>query len=479
MKGKLIISFITIFLGFCAVGLSQNIRIVLGPDNIALNQAFTIAVEVQNDRIKNIGNFPEIPGFQRVGQSSSSSTNIINGQYSMSQSVIQNYVPQQEGTFQIPPFTININGEAINSPGKKVTVGPPIQQRQHDPFAYDPFEDFFGKREPQEFIDVNEDAYLALSVDKNEVYVGEGFTATLGLYVAVTNEAEMQWPSDISEQLAEIKKKLTPANCWEENFKISDLNAESVEVKSKRYRKYNLFQAEYYPLNNEPINFPALTFNMIKYKVAKNPSFFSRTRQADKKEFTTRPRTVRVKNLPEHPLKNQVPVGKYRLSEVISSEKLSTGQSFTYDFTVQGEGNISAITNPTIRASPDFDFYPPNVKQNINRANGKVTGSKGFSFYGIPNEPGQFDLGDYISMVYFDPDKEKYDTLRSNFTLVAIGESKKNVAISSNDLGSFYDIIDIENNDLRGINHGAIIRIAANILIVILLGLTVFLLIKK
>ncbi|MDZ7608816.1 MAG: BatD family protein [Cyclobacteriaceae bacterium] len=479
MKGKLVLSFITIFLGFCAVGFSQNIRIVLGPDNIALNQAFTISVEVQNDRIKNMGNFPEIPGFQRAGQSSSSSTNIINGQYSMSQSVIQNYLPQQEGTFQISPFTINVNGEAINSPGKKVTVGPPIQQRQHDPFAYDPFEDFFGRREPQEFIDVSEDAYLALSVDKNEVYVGEGFTATLGLYVAVTNEAEMQWPSDISEQLAEIKKKLTPANCWEENFKISDLNAESVEVNSKRYRKYNLFQAEYYPLNNEQVNFPTLTFNMIKYKVAKNPSFFSRTRQADKKEFTTRPKTVRVKNLPEHPLKNQVPVGKYRLNEVISSEKLSTGQSFTYDFTVQGEGNISAITNPIIRTSPDFDFYPPNVQQSINRANGKVTGSKSYSYYGIPNEPGQFDLGDYISMVYFDPDKEKYDTLRSNFTIVAIGESKKNVTISSNDLGSFYDIIDIESNDLRAINQGGIIRTAANILIVILLGLTVFLLIKK
>ncbi len=478
MKGKHILSLLTIFLGFCAAGFSQNIRIVLGPDNIALNQAFTITVEVQNDRIKNIDNFPELPGFQRVGQSSSSSTNIINGQYSMSQSIIQNYVPQSEGTFQIPAFTMTINGQAFNSPGKRVTVGPPIQQQQ-DVFSYDPFEEFFGRREPQEFVDINEDAYLALTVDKDQVYVGEGFTATLGLYVAVSNEAEMGWPTDISEQLADIKKKVTPANCWEENFKIADLAAESLEINKKRYRRYKLFQAEFYPLNNEPISFPELSFSMIKYKVAKNPSFFSRTRQADKKVFSTKPKTVKVKNLPEHPLKNQVPVGRYKLNEAISSQKLATGQSFTYDFTVQGEGNISSITNPAVKTSSDFDFYPPNVKQNINRANGKVSGTKSFSFYGIPNEPGRFNLGEYISLVYFDPEKEKYDTLKSKYSVFTTGESKKNVAISSNDLGSFYDIIDIESNDLVKLGNAGFIRLLANILILALLGISVFLLIKK
>jgi len=90
MIGKRILILITILFGFCAKNFSQNIQIILGPDNIALNQAFTITVEVQNDRIKSIDNFPEIPGFNKVGQSTSSSTNIINGQYSTTQSIIQN-----------------------------------------------------------------------------------------------------------------------------------------------------------------------------------------------------------------------------------------------------------------------------------------------------------------------------------------------------------------------------------------------------
>ena len=480
MIGKNTLILITILFGFCAEIYGQNVRIILGPDKIALNQAFTITVEVQNDRIRNIDKFPEIPGFDRVGQSSSSSTNIINGQYSSTYSIIQNYIPTEEGTIVIKPFSIEVDGKSIKSPGKRVTVGPAVQQqRRYDPFSYDPFEEFFGRRQPQEYIDVKEDAFLALTVDKEEVYVGEGFTVTLGLYVSATNQATLDWPTDLSEQLAEIKKDITPANCWEENFKITNLAREPVEINNKRYGHYKLFQASFFPLNTDPINFPSVPLNMIKYKVAKNPSFFGRSSKADSKLFKTSPKKVAVKELPDHPLKDKVPVGKYFLDEEISEESLSTGQSFTYQFTVQGEGNISAIDVPNVVESADFDFYPPNIRQNINRSNNKVRGSKNFNYYAIPNEPGEFDLKDYVSLVYFDPYEEKYDTLQSNISVTVTGESKKNVSISSNDLGTFYNTIDIENNKLENLNQGGLVRMIANIIILILLAVTVYFVFKK
>jgi hypothetical protein len=480
MIRKSITIFITIFLGICVQIFAQNVKIILGPDEIAMNQAFTITVEVQNDRIRDIEGFPEIEGFNRVGQSQSSSTNIINGQYSTTQSIIQNYVPLNEGKIVIKPFSMMVNGQVIQSPGKTVTVGPPIQQqRRYDPFSYDPFEEFFGRREPQEFVEVKEDAFLALTLDKDEVYVGEGFTATLGLFVAVSNRAHLEWPSDISEQIAGIKKKITPSNCWEENFKITNLDAESLEINGKRYRHYKLYQSSFFPLNDEPIVFPSISFSMIKFKEARTRTFFGRSKQPDNIEFNTRRKEVTVKNLPPHPLKDQVPVGKYFLSEEISNKELNTGQSFTYNFTVQGEGNISAIDIPALKASEEFEFYPPNIQQKITRANNKVRGSKSFNYYAIPKEPGEYDLGEYISMVYFDPNEASYDTLKSNFRIVATGESKKNVSISSNDLGSFYNLIDLESNQLENASNENLIKWLANIFIVIMLGLTIFLIIKK
>ena len=178
-------SLFTLFLAWAGLTFAQAqaIQIVLGPDEIGENQSWTITVSIQNDKFKSHDYvFPEIYGFRKRGTSSQSQTSIINGQVSSSQSVTMTYLPTKQGTYTVQAFRMNINGQAINSPGKKVKVGPPVQT-QRDPFTYDP-NDFFGKNNATEFVDIKEDAFLAVSTNKSEVYVGEGFTTTLSFYVA-------------------------------------------------------------------------------------------------------------------------------------------------------------------------------------------------------------------------------------------------------------------------------------------------------
>jgi hypothetical protein len=129
---------------------------------------------------------------------------------------------------------------------------------------------------------------------------------------------------------------------------------------------------------------------MIKFKVAKNPSFFGQNRQEDFKTFYSKPKNVKVKELPPHPLRDEVSVGNYRLDEKISSNVIKTGESFQYEFNVYGEGNISAIEKPAIFNNGSFDFYEPNIRQNTNRQNNLVTGTKSFGYFVIPKEPGSY-----------------------------------------------------------------------------------------
>lgn len=469
----------TVFLlpGFKA--LAQQVSIQLGPDQIGLNQVYTITITVENDQLKSYSGFPEIPGFSKRGTSSSSSTNIINGRVSSKQSIIQNYMPGSEGVFVIPSFTMEINGQEVNSPGKTVKVGPAVEQQTRDPFSIDPFDNFFNRQsEPQEFVDIEEDAFLALTTDKDEVYIGEGFTMSLAFYVAEDNRAPLQF-YEPAKQLSEILKEIKPANCWEENFNIDNLNGEPVTVNNKRYSQYRIYQATYYPLNQDTINFPQVAFKMIKYKVAKNPSFFGRSRVEDFKTYYAKPKVVYIKNLPPHPLRDRVSVGNYRLKEEISSQSLNTGKSFNYSFMVFGEGNISAIARPEIVSDRHFEFYPPNIRQNINRGNNRVTGDKTFNYYIIPNEPGEFDLSDYFEWVFFNPETEKYDTLRSDLTVQVTGESKRNNQILSNDMGSFYDQIEIENNQLKAMHRDEWMKTFANLFILIMLGAAIYLVFKK
>lgn len=459
---------------------AQQLKVELGKGEIALNEPFTITFTVENANLKDYSGFPEIDGFVKRGTSSSSSTNFINGKRSYSQSITQNYIARAEGVYELKSFSIRVNGQLVKINGKKIKVGPAKQRRRsYDPFGSDPFEDFFGRNNsPQEFVDVEADAFLALTTDKSSVYLGEGFTVTIAFYVSAKNRAELSF-HELGTQLPEIIKEIKPSNCWEENFEIGNITGEPVEINGQRYSQFKIYQATYYALNTETINFPAVDLEMIKYKVAKNPTFFGRNRQENIEKFTSKPKTVTIKELPPHPLKERVSVGNYKLKESVSSDELQTGESFNYSFNITGEGNISAIHEPAFPSDDNFDFYPPNVRQDINKGNGKVRGVKSFGFYGIPNEPGTFNMGDYFSWVYFNTAKEEYDTLKSELVLVVSGESKKNESISSTDMGSFYDTIELKNNNLFALNESDFYKTLANIGIVLMLALAAFVIFRK
>lgn len=462
--------------GGSALAQTANIKVELGPDEIGENQVWTITITVFNERLKSYDNFPEIEGFRKRGTSTQSQTSIVNGQISSSQGVVMTYMPIRQGTFTIPSFKMKVNEQSVDVVGKKVKVGAPAQNRSNDPFRNlfdnDPARDLFGRSEP-EFVDVKEEAFLALTTSKDQVYVGEGFTCTLSFLVADNNRAPMQF-YDLGRQLSEILKKMKPANCWEENFNIENIEGESIEIGGKGYTQYKIYQAAFFPLNNAPVEFPSVGLEMIKYKVAKNPSFFGQNRQEDYKTFYSKTKKVTVKDLPPHPLKDVVAVGDYRMDERLNEVHLNTGQSVNYDFNVYGEGNISSVEKPSIKTDDNFDFYEPNVKQSINRDQGRVTGSKSFSYFMIPKEPGSYDLGNYFQWVFFNPSSKKYDTLRSKQVVTVSGESRKNHAIESTDLGTFYDQIANADNTLLSSNQTKWLTIAANMLVALVLGFSVF-----
>ncbi len=463
--------------------LGQEATIQLGPKEIGENQAWTITLTVSNERLKSYENFPEIKGFQMRGTSSSSSTQIINGQVSSSQSITMTYVPLGQGTISVPAFTMTVNGKKVSSPGTVVKIGPPIKrQRSRDPFRSlfdnDPFDSFRNRGGETEFVDIDEDAFLALIVNKNDIYVGEGVTASLSFYVAENNKAPLQF-HELGKQLSGILKDIRPENCWEENFNIENINGESVEIRRKRYTQYKIYQGTFYPLNAEDITFPRVGLEMIKFKVAKNPSFFGQNRKEDFKTFYSKPRVVKVKELPAHPLKDLVAVGDYHLDENINTRSMESGQSFSYNFNIYGEGNVSAVNKPTIPEDDNFDFYEPNVTQNVNRRAGRVAGSKAFSYFGIPKEPGTYNLGDYFQWVFFNPQTEKYDTLKSSQVITVSGESKKNESIQSNDLGSFYDQIEFADNKLVRTDRFEWVQLFANLLILVMLATSAVILFKK
>jgi hypothetical protein len=372
----------------------------------------------------------------------------INGQVSNETSIIQNYMPDKEGTITLPPFVMKINGQSVRSPGAKIVVGPPADNRASDPFAYDPFEDFFGK--PGEGTDGKTDAFFSIQSNKKEIWAGEGITITISFFVADDNQAELNF-YDVGNQLANIVKRIKPENCWEENFGIEEIIPRKVRLGKKGYTEYRIYQSTLFPIVAKDLQVPALTLNMMQYK---GGAGFGRAGREEIKPFYSKPLQIKVKPLPPHPMRGNVSVGTFTLVDKPGRKQVALNQGLGLDVSISGEGNISYVPEPQVVKSALLDVYPPNTQQTIQRANGKVSGEKVFSYLLVPRERGDFNLRNTFFWVFFNTKTGQYDTLRPQSTInVLEGKSAGTAGTSAKAQDSFYSWIEKADPSLQNLTQ--------------------------
>lgn len=429
-----------LFLLLSARASAQKIQLRLGNPRIAQNEFFTITVSIQDGSLEDLGNFPNIPGFTKAGTSSQSSMQSMNGRVTQEYSLIQNYMPEKQGVFTLAPFSVQVNGQTLKSPGTKIQIGPAKQKQNTDPFSgnpfsYDPFEDFFGGRN-QDVPEAKADAIFSIQTDKKEVWAGEGFTITISFLVSEDNQAELSF-YDIGNQLMAITKKIKPANCWEENFGIEEIEQRRIKIGKKNYTEYRIYQATLFPLTPGKIDIPALKLEML----ANSGGYFGRGKE-EIKAFNSRPVQILVKDLPDHPMKGKASVGIFSLEEKPASNPVAIRQGCAYELTIRGEGNISYIQAPEQVNSGMMDIYPPNSRQTIQRAGGRVAGSKSFSYLLIPKEQGRIPLANSLYWVYFNTKTARYDTLKPRTTLVVKQGKNTSASASAQSEDSFYSLME-------------------------------------
>lgn len=341
----------------------------------------------------------------------------------------------------------------------------------------------FGNRQKKselDFEEIKEDAFFAITTDKKEAYVGEGINLTISFYVANNNQAQMEFHK-LSEQLTDILQKVKPDNAWEENFNIDEIVPENVTIQGKSYRQYKIYRGTFYPLNAGKLTIPSAGLKMVKYKLSKQRTFFGRQKQKDFKTFYSREKVLEVKSLPPHPLRDRVAVGNFRLVEEQENfRSLKSGESTKLRFRIQGEGNFNGISEPELNKTAALDFYPPNSATSISRSGTRVMGSKTFYYDIVPNDPGTFKMGNYMKWIFYNLEKDDYDTLRPDVVLSVSGESLRNTAISKNDYGDFYGQMDTESNTLLSLSGNQGVRyLVSFVLAIIAVAMLVLLLSKK
>ena len=463
----------TILFLFSWFGLSaqeMKVTVEMGEKSLSIGDIYSIKVMILNTDKRDVKGFPELLGFKKRTQEAKSVSNSIGGKQVISQQIVQNYIAEQVGNFRYEAFQILANGQPMRVESGVISILAtdaklaPVENAQKNNY-----DDFINDQ--VEFVDVKEDAFLALRANKTKLYVGEGVLIKLALYVAETNTAEMEFTKDRDAQIAEIVKQISPSNCLVEDFKISDFVVSSVRINKKNYKEYKIYQGVFFPINNQAIVFPAVKLRLLKFKVAK-----SETNGDTKKEgytvFTTKALVLKPIQLPPHPLKDKVVVGQFRLEENISQKNVFTGKSLQYDLHIVGEGNISSINMNEIKNDSLFDFYSPDIERVLSRASTGILGDVSFRYQVIPKQAGNYALGNYFNWTYFNPVSDRYETLKSRIKIKVSGQKIADDNATAEDW--VYEGVDNFDDDQNDTDYWVLLKDAAIVIFSIILMILSF-----
>lgn len=461
MKLKVVLSFLILLVAQALV--AQQISIKTGKKSIALNETFQIQLVVRNGEVKSKGDFPTITGFTKGSISQSQSFQYINGRNSSSITYTQHYAPKKVGTFKLKPFSISVNGKETKSPGVTITVGPEKYTPRNNPRS----------RNTTTYKDLENNTKLKLKINKTEVYRGEPIYATVFISATEQDIALMRFPDDISAQYTKMINEIKVSGAWIEDVeKEIDLNNWEKQTKNgETTYTLNLGELLIYPQKAGDMEIPALRLALIRYRVGNGRDFFGRTIKGDgyKQGYRTRARTIKVKELPPHPLRENVAVGSYKLKETLSDETVNQGEGFVYEFQIRGAGNIGFISKPQVQANGSLEFYDPVIKQNSKIKNGQMAGYKTFTYDIVAAKAGKKELKDFIEWTFFNPKTGKYTTLTSNKT---ININAVDAVATSNGNDCDQDWSEIQNTSDRLILEGGIdwLKIYVNILLFLILA---------
>lgn len=472
---KFLFTLILAFATFYVYGQSKKPTLELGSTKISLNQNFSITIKQERDRDVETPVFPELPGFEKNGvqQSSQSSYSIINGKMTSSNLIIHTclYKAEKEGTYNISDAKVKIGKDVYTINPFEVKVGA-AQSRQttrrrsvFEDFFNDPFFGGSSRQRQYDYSDVSNDGQLIINTDKNDVFVGEPIHMEVDFLIPMDKEQFARPTNQNLRKIQEFMMAQRPENCWEEVIEFDEVISE-ITIKGKKYKKYKLFEAVYYPVNNEDVVFKKVSIDMNAItKVSKQTDLWGQHRgQSERTTFAAPAKKIKVRDLPDHPLKNEVAVGNYYLKEWIDSTSCSTGSALKYKFKIVGEGNINGIREPYVKSDDDVEILGPESDISIFRKDGRVFGNKEFEYFVIPNEPGDLMVSDRFEFVYFNYKTEKYDTLRSNKVIHVDGASLQNEMISKKGFGAFYDMINTADNTLESRNKSDKLQLTVNIL---------------
>ncbi len=394
-------------------GVSQEVsaRTFLTSAAVALNGQFVLNVEVRGtQRMDADPDLPLMGSFGRyLGASSSTNMQMINGVTTVSLIVQYRYQAMEEGTFDIGPVRVQAGGQVLVTEPLTLTVSaappPPLPRQGAVPPAEEPSEQ------------APEDLFVVAEVSKRRVYENEPVVVQYRLFTRVnvssysvtqTGGNEGFWVEDVPQT---------------QNAQVEQVVRDGVQYATAVLRHSVLFPTGPGTKTVEPMSVEA---RVRVQRRSRDPfqDFFNRSSLFGTDVptlVTSEPVDIEVLPLPAEgrPESFTGLVGRLDVTASLDRTDMETNEAVTLSVRVTGEGNLRGLAAPTIGFSGDFEVFPPEISESIDRSGTRISGTRTYEYVLIPRTPGEKTVP-AIEMSYFDTGSGRYSTTETEPLSLAV-----------------------------------------------------------
>ena len=388
----LTVSAILIFIFVPVTSFSSNIQLSASVDKnqLSIEDSIELSIKISGVRNPPTPKLPPLQDFKVRSSGTQSSTQIFNSEMQVSTTHKYLLTPKIEGNFIIGPVIMNLAGSNYQSD--------PIMVRIKKPNPIKPNE----KRS----------VYTETSISNKTPYINEQVVYAFKLFRKTeARNFNLSMPYDETffrkENLGKAKRYSRVINGIA--YDVDEISIALFPIK--------IGESTIPPSMMELDLIHRAQTNRRRDPFARffNDPFFGGATQSKHKIISTKPIKLETKSLPKKgkPEEFKNLVGQFAIAATIGKENLNEEDTTTLTVTISGIGNIMDALLTDINLGDQFKIYPDQPIFTKSIHGNQIGGEKIFKFALVPFITGRQTIPS-ISLNYFDPDKNEYNTISTN-----------------------------------------------------------------
>ena len=395
----------------------------------------------------------EFNGFKVLYGPSTSSQNsisMVNGKTTRTSSITYTFMvqPTDEGVLEIPSAAVKVDGKTHKSGTAMIEV---LAVSSNSTSDSDSEPDSRGNGNARQNNQINAsigetDLYIDVIASKTSIYEQEAVLLTYKLYTLVN-----------IQQLSGEMPKLDGFHVQEVDSK-AQMSLKYERINGRNYGTAVWRQYVLYPQKSGKLLVPSIKFDaqIEVHNTSMDPFdiFFGggSLSQLINKSVKTPSIELNVKSLPTpRPDNFNGAVGNYTLSGSLTPQQLKANDAATLRLVVSGHGNMKLMKSPIIKFPKDFEVYEPKKDDKTVHTSIGAKGNVVYDYIVVPRHGGKYNIPP-IEFCFFNPEKEAYQTLKTDSFQIAVEKS----ATVSQGMANSQEDLKVLGNDIRFIKFSSV-----------------------